>query len=71
MEASQREKYKSGPFTKQRDTKYRGKGEGGKKEMGKNAVDCNRYRNEGGGGEWINDTGHGGGNEIQTWRIVM
>lgn len=39
--------------------------------MGKNAVDCNRYRNEGGGGEWINDTGHGGGNEIQTWRIVM
>lgn len=34
--------------------------------MGKNAVDCNRYRNEGEGGEWINDTGHGGGNEIQT-----
>lgn len=34
MEASQREKYKSGPFTKQRDTKYRGRG---RKEMGKNA----------------------------------
>lgn len=62
MEASQREKYKSGPFTKQRDTKYRGEERGGKKEMEKNAVDCNRYRNEGRrgrGGEWINDTGHG------------
>lgn len=68
MEASQREKYKSGPFTKQRDTKYRGEGRGGKKEMEKNAVDCNRYRNEGRRGRGGVDKRYRprGGNETQT-----
>lgn len=67
MEASQREKYKSGPFTKQRDTKYRGEGRGGKKEMEKNAVDCNRYRNEGRGRGGVDKRYRPrGGNETQT-----
>lgn len=45
MEASQREKYKSGAFTKQCDTRIRGRG-----KWKRIPVDCNRYRNEEGGG---------------------